>query len=105
MTPGTFLAVFVAGLIAAWLAASLMKDGGYGLVWDIVLALPGSALAYWIVQALGTSPDGGMVGPIVVAFVGAASLIGAQRKFWPGAPLKIGRLAPRGGRASEHQRH
>src|SRR2546426_7652416 len=65
MTPGTFLTVFVAGLIAAWLAASLMKDGGYGLVWDIVLALPGSALAYWIVQTLGTSPDGGMVAPIV----------------------------------------
>src|SRR5712691_6791893 len=105
MTPGTFLTVFVAGLIAAWLAASFMKDGGYGLVWDIVLALPGSALAYWIIQTLGMSPDGGMFAPMVVAFVGAASLIGAQRKFWHSAPLKNGRLAPRGGRASGNRRH
>src|SRR2546427_7465510 len=104
MTPGTFLTVFLAGLIAAWLAASLMKDGGYGLVWDIALTLPGSALAYWIVQALGTSPDGGMVAPIVVAFVGAASLISAHGKFSPAAPLKIRRLAPRSGRTSEQQR-
>jgi uncharacterized membrane protein YeaQ/YmgE (transglycosylase-associated protein family) len=40
------LTVFVVGLIAAWLAASFVKDGGHGLVWDIVLALVGSAVAY-----------------------------------------------------------
>jgi len=105
MTAGTFMTVFVVGLIAAWLAASYVKDGGYGLIWDLALALVGSALAYGIVRAAGMAPDGGMFATMVVAFVGAASLIGAQRKFWPGAPLKIGRLAPRGGRASEHQRH
>src|SRR5438128_12096832 len=93
MTPGTFLTVFVAGLIAAWLAASLMKDGGYGLVWDIALALPGSALAYWIVQALGASPDGGMVAPIVVAVVGGASLNTRQRTLWAAAPLHLRSLA------------
>src|SRR5205823_14944521 len=101
MTPGTFLTVFVAGLIAAWLAASLMKDGGYGLVWDIALALPGSALAYWIVQPPGTSPDGGMVPPTAVALVGAAGPLGAQRQFWPGAPLKSGRPPPRAGPAPD----
>jgi uncharacterized membrane protein YeaQ/YmgE (transglycosylase-associated protein family) len=99
MTSGAFLTVLVVGLGAAWLAASFMKDGGYGLVWDIVLALAGSALAYWIVQALGISPDGGLLATMVVAFVGAASLIGAQRKFWHNAPLKNGRLAPRSRRA------
>lgn len=98
MTPVEFLTVFVVGLVAAWLAASFMKDGGYGLVWDIVLALAGSFLAYWIVQ--GMSPDGGMFATMVVAFAGAASPIGTQRKFWPGAPLKASRLAPRSGRAS-----
>ena len=103
MTPGAFLTIFVVGLIAAWLTASFMKDGGYGLVWGIVLALAGSFLAYWIVH--GMSPDGGMFATMLAAFVGAASLIGTQRKFWPGAPLKNGRLAPRSGRASGHQRH
>ena len=105
MAPGTFLTVFVVGLIAAWLAASFMKDGGYGLVWDTALALPGSALAYWIVQALGVSPDEGMFATMFVAFVGAASLIGAQRKFWYSAPVKNGRLALRGGRPWGHRKH
>jgi uncharacterized membrane protein YeaQ/YmgE (transglycosylase-associated protein family) len=53
MTAGTFVTMFVVGLIAAWLAASYVKVGGYGLIWDMVLALVGSALAYGIVRAVG----------------------------------------------------
>jgi uncharacterized membrane protein YeaQ/YmgE (transglycosylase-associated protein family) len=93
------LTVFVVGLIAAWLAASFVKDGGHGLVWDIVLALVGSAVAYWIVRATGMSPDGGMVATTLVAFVGAASLIGAQRRFWQGAAVKSVPLPRRSRRA------
>jgi uncharacterized membrane protein YeaQ/YmgE (transglycosylase-associated protein family) len=104
MTPGAFLAVFVAGLITAWLAAFFLKDGGHGLVWDILLALVGSALAYWIGQVTGMARDGGVFASMLVAFVGAASLIGVQRKFWHGAPLKNaplknGGLPSRRGRA------
>lgn len=95
MTAGTFLTVLVVGLIAAWLAASFMKDGGHGLIWDIVLALGGSVLAYWIVRVTGMSAGGGVLATMVVAFVGAASLIGAQRRFWQGAPVKNGVLPRR----------
>jgi uncharacterized membrane protein YeaQ/YmgE (transglycosylase-associated protein family) len=93
MTPGTFLTVLVVGLLAGWLAGFFMKDSGYGLVWDVVLASGGSTLAYWAVQALGLSPDQGTFATMVVAFVGAASLIGAQRRFWHGVPLKKSRSA------------
>lgn len=91
MTPGTFLTVLVVGLLAGWLAGFFMKDSGYGLVWDVVLASGGSALAYWIVQAFGLSPDQGMFATMAVAVVGAAGLIGAQRRFWHDVPLKKGR--------------
>ena len=91
MTPGTFLTVLVVGLLAGWLAGFFMKDSGYGLVWDVVLASGGSTLAYWLVQAFGLSPDQGMFATMAVAFVGAAGLIGAQRRFWHGVPLKKGR--------------
>ena len=52
MTAGTFVTVFVVGLIAAWLAASYVKDGGYGLIWDMVLALVGSAYPMKVSPAL-----------------------------------------------------
>ena len=95
MNPGTFLTVLVVGLLAGWLAGFFMKDSGYGLVWDVVLASGGSTLAYWAVQALGLSPEQGTVATMAVAFVGAASLIGAQRRFWHGVPLKKARAGRR----------
>jgi uncharacterized membrane protein YeaQ/YmgE (transglycosylase-associated protein family) len=73
--------VFV-GLLAAWLADRVMKDGGYGLRGDMVLALAGSIVGSWIFLALGVSPDAGIVVLVVVAFVGAAIVIVAQRKIW-----------------------
>jgi len=105
MTAGTFVTVFVVGLIAAWLAASYLKDGGYGLIWDMVLALVGSALAYGIVWSVGMAPDGGVFATMVVAFVGAASLIGAQRRFWQGAPVKNVLLPRRGPSALGYRKH
>ena len=72
--------VFV-GLIAAWLAERVMKDGGYGPRGDMVLALVGSIVGSWILLALGVSPDAGIVVLVVVAFVGAAIVIVAQRKI------------------------
>lgn len=105
MTPGAFLTVFIAGLVTAWLAAFFMKDGGHGFVWDIVLALVGSALAYWIVQGTGLARDRGMFATILVALVGAGSLIGVQRKVWHRPPLKNRSRPSRRGRAWGHERH
>ena len=70
------------GLIAGWLAGRVMKDGGYGLKGDIVLGLVGSILGSLLFQALGVSPDAGIALLVIVAFVGAAVVIVAQRKLW-----------------------
>ncbi len=71
------------GLLAGWLAGFVMKRGGYGLRWDIILGLIGSIVGSWIFWALGVSPEAGMVTMAVVAFVAAAIPIVAQRKIWP----------------------
>lgn len=73
----------LAGLLAGVLAGFLMKGGGYGLRWDIILGLGGGLVGGWIFRALGVSPEAGMVTMAVVAFVGAAIPIVAQRKIWP----------------------
>src|SRR2546430_3608199 len=51
-----------------WLTGFVMKDGGYGLVGDMVLGLVGSVVGGWI--ALGVSAGGGIFPTVFVAFVG-----------------------------------
>jgi uncharacterized membrane protein YeaQ/YmgE (transglycosylase-associated protein family) len=75
-------AAVLVGLFAGWLAGRVMKDGGYGLTGDLILGLVGSIVASWIFRTLGVSPEAGRVVVVVVAFVGAAILLVAQRKVW-----------------------
>jgi len=77
----------LAGLLAGWLAGFVMKDGGYGLVWNLVLGLAGSSAANVILSVLGLSPHAGTFATAVVAFIGAALVIVAERKIWPAPRL------------------
>jgi uncharacterized membrane protein YeaQ/YmgE (transglycosylase-associated protein family) len=73
----------VVGLLTGWLAGFVMKDGGYGRIWDVVLGLAGSGAASSCASALGAPSEAGRVGMAVVAFVGSAFMIVLQRKIWP----------------------
>jgi uncharacterized membrane protein YeaQ/YmgE (transglycosylase-associated protein family) len=79
---GMFVSWVVVGLLAGWLAGSVMKGGGYGLVGDMVLGLIGSVVGGWIFWALSVSAGGGLVPTVFAAFVGAVIVIVAQRKVW-----------------------
>jgi len=69
----------VVGLIAGWLAGVVMKGGGYGIIVDILLGIVGGFLGGWLFGQLGIWPAGGMLGSIIVAFVGAVILVGITR--------------------------
>jgi len=73
------LAWIIVGLIAGWLAGQVMKGGGYGVLVDIILGLLGGVLGGWIFEKLGVSTGGGMIGSIIVAFIGAVILVGITR--------------------------
>jgi uncharacterized membrane protein YeaQ/YmgE (transglycosylase-associated protein family) len=74
-----FLAWIVVGLIAGWLAGQVMKGGGYGVLVDIILGILGGFLGGWLFGQLGIWPGGGMIGSIIVAFVGAVILVAITR--------------------------
>jgi len=59
-----------------------MRGGGYGLIGDLALGLVGSLLGSVIFRALGIAPGAGLFMAVVVAFIGAVLLIGAQRMIW-----------------------
>ncbi len=77
------------GLIAGWLAGQVMKGGGYGVLMDIVLGLLGGVIGGWVFDSLGIWPAGGIVGSIVVSFVGAVILVGLTRMLRPNSCLDI----------------
>jgi uncharacterized membrane protein YeaQ/YmgE (transglycosylase-associated protein family) len=74
-----FISWILVGLIAGWLAGQVMKGGGYGAVVDIILGILGGFLGGWIFGLLGFSQGGGMIGSIIVAFIGAVILVGLTR--------------------------
>lgn len=83
MSFAIFVSWILVGGLAGGLAGFVMERGGYGLRWDIMLGVVGSIVGSWIFLALEILPDAGMVTLAVVAFVGAAIPIVAQRKAWP----------------------
>ena len=71
----TGLIIFLAiGAIAGWLAGTLMKGGGFGLLGNIVVGVIGSVLGGFVFGLLGISA-GGLIGSIVTATAGAALLL------------------------------
>jgi uncharacterized membrane protein YeaQ/YmgE (transglycosylase-associated protein family) len=56
-----------------------MKGGGYGVLMDILLGLLGGIVGGWVFGTLGLWPGGGIVGSIIVSFVGAVILVGISR--------------------------
>ncbi len=74
-----FIIWIIVGMIAGWLAGVVMKGGGYGVLVDIILGILGGIVGGWIFGALGIWPAGGLIGSIIVAFVGAVILVAITR--------------------------
>jgi uncharacterized membrane protein YeaQ/YmgE (transglycosylase-associated protein family) len=70
----------VVGLIAGFLAGKVMKGGGFGVLMDIVVGIAGAVVGGWVLGLVGIHA-GGLIGSIVVAFVGAVLLIWIVRQL------------------------
>jgi uncharacterized membrane protein YeaQ/YmgE (transglycosylase-associated protein family) len=70
-----FVWFILIGLVAGWLAGTLVKGGGFGVVGDIVVGVVGALLGGWLFSALGVSAGGSLLGAIIVATIGAIVLI------------------------------
>jgi uncharacterized membrane protein YeaQ/YmgE (transglycosylase-associated protein family) len=70
-------------VLAGLLAGLVMKRGGYGRGWDVILGLTGSVVVSWLFQSQWVAPDPDLGAATLVAAVGAAGLIVAQRTIFP----------------------
>jgi uncharacterized membrane protein YeaQ/YmgE (transglycosylase-associated protein family) len=82
MKLGLFAIWVLVGLLIGWLAELIVKEGGYGRVEDLALGLAGSIAGGWIFWTWGASLGPELGASAVVAFIGAAGAIFAQRQFW-----------------------
>ncbi len=74
-----FLEWIIVGMIAGWLAGLVMRGGGYGVLVDIILGILGGLLGGWLFGMMGIWPAGGVIGSLIVAFVGAVILVAITR--------------------------
>jgi uncharacterized membrane protein YeaQ/YmgE (transglycosylase-associated protein family) len=72
---GNLLWWCIVGLIAGFLAGKVMKGGGFGVVMDIVIGIVGAMIGGWVFGLLGIFSNGGLIGSVLVAFVGACILL------------------------------
>ena len=70
------------GLIAGWLAGTIWKGSGFGIVGDLVVGVIGALLGGWLFSLLGITA-GGLLGAILVALVGALVLLWIVRLVRP----------------------
>lgn len=77
----------IIGAISGWLAGQIMKGGGFGLLWNIILGIVGSFVGDWLFGVLNISLNVGsatvntiiqsVIGAVVLLFV--AGLFGGRR--------------------------
>ena len=65
----------IIGAIAGWLAGTLLKGGGFGLIGDIIVGIIGAFVGGWLAGVLGISTGGGLIASIITATIGAIILI------------------------------
>ena len=75
MPTETLLIWLVVGAVAGWLAGTLVKGGGFGLLGDIVVGIVGAFIAGWLFPKLGFHLAAGIVGVILSATIGAIVLL------------------------------
>ena len=83
---GGFVTFVVVGVGVGWLAGVLMREGGSGLIWDLILGITGSGVTNVIGWGAGLSDGAGTSTMVLVGTIGATLAIVAQRKFWPAPP-------------------
>ena len=75
MSANGWLWFLILGAAAGWLAGTLMRGGGFGLIGNIIVGIVGAFIGGWLFGILGISAGGSFVGSLITATIGAAVLL------------------------------
>ena len=71
---GLILSLII-GAVAGWLAGTMMRGGGFGVVGNIVVGIIGGLIGGWLFRYFNVSSGGGLIGSLIVSTIGAAVLL------------------------------
>jgi uncharacterized membrane protein YeaQ/YmgE (transglycosylase-associated protein family) len=71
----SLLVILFVGLVAGWLAGQIMRGGGFGLLWDIIIGIVGALIGDWLLPRLGIHLGTGIIASIINATIGAVILL------------------------------
>ena len=77
----TWLWWIIVGGLAGWLAGTLIKGGGFGIVVNVLLGIVGSVIGGYLFGALGIAAGSGFIGSLAAATVGAVVLLAVVSVF------------------------
>lgn len=64
----------IIGCLAGFIAGKIMRGGGFGFLWNLLLGIVGGVLGGWVLGLLGIS-WGGTIGALGTAVIGAILLL------------------------------
>ena len=73
--PQSIIILLIVGAIAGWLAGTIVKGYGFGLIGNIIVGVIGAFIGGWLFPSLGLWDLPGIVGVIVSATLGAIILL------------------------------
>ncbi len=65
----------IVGAIAGWLAAKVVRGGGFGLIGDIVVGIIGAVIAGYLLPYFHINLGVGFIAALIDAFIGAVILL------------------------------
>ena len=65
-----FIWYIIIGIIAGFLAGKIMRDGGFGLIINLLLGILGGVLGGWVFALFGLAASG-LIGSLITSTVGA----------------------------------
>jgi uncharacterized membrane protein YeaQ/YmgE (transglycosylase-associated protein family) len=75
MQAEALLILLLIGAVAGFLAGTIVKGYGYGLVGNIVVGIVGAVIGGWLLPRIGLYTGGDIIGQIIAATLGAIALL------------------------------
>ena len=70
----SFILYLLLGAVAGWLAGNLMRGGGFGLLWNIIIGIIGGFIGGWLMSLIGIQ-KAGLLWELIVAVIGSVVLL------------------------------
>lgn len=69
-----FIWYIIIGIVAGFLAAKIMRGGGFGLIINLLLGILGGVLGGWVFALFGLAASG-LIGSLITSTVGAVLVL------------------------------